>query len=363
SGSVADYTFAWTGTLAIPADGTTAEETTFRAVVTDNATGCTSETEVVITVNPDPALQATSATYCADEAADFDINTFNDDILTSGNVADYTFVWTGALAIPADGTTAEQSTFRAVVTDKATDCTSETEVVITVNPDPALQTASAIYCADEAADFDINNFNEDILTSGNVADYTFIWTGTLSIPVDGGLPVSTTFSAVVTDKATGCTSETEVVITVNPDPALQATSASYCADEATDFDINIFNEDILTSGSVADYTFAWTGDLVIPADGTTPEETTFRAVVTDKATGCTSETEVVITVNPDPALQIASAIYCADEAADFDINTFNDDILTSGNVDDYTFVWTGALAIPADGGLPVSNTFSAVVTD
>ncbi|MCW3789838.1 hypothetical protein, partial [Plebeiibacterium sediminum] len=182
------------------------------------------------------------------EAADFDINTFNEDILTSGSVADYTFAWTGTLAIPADGTTAEETTFRAVVTDNATGCTSETEVVITVNPDPALQATTATYCADEAADFDINIFNEDILTSGNVDDYTFAWTGTLAIPADGGLPVSTTFSAVVTEKVTGCTSETEVVITVNPDPALQATSATYCADEAADFDINTFNDDILISG-------------------------------------------------------------------------------------------------------------------
>ncbi|MCW3789908.1 hypothetical protein, partial [Plebeiibacterium sediminum] len=114
----------------------------------------------------------------------------------------------------------------------------------------------------------------DILTSGNVADYTFVWTGALAIPVDGGTPEETTFRAVVTDNTTGCTSETEVVITVNPDPALQATSATYCADEAAEFNINTFNDDILTSGSVADYTFAWTGTLAIPADGTTAEETT-----------------------------------------------------------------------------------------
>ncbi|MCW3789815.1 hypothetical protein, partial [Plebeiibacterium sediminum] len=216
----------------IPADGGLPISTTFSAVVTVKATGCTSETEVVITVNPDPALQTTSAIYCADEAAGFDINTFNDDILTSGSVADYTFAWTGTLAIPADGTTAEETTFRAVVTDNTTGCTSETEVVITVNPDPALQATSAIYCADEAAEFDINTFNDDILTSGNVDDYTFVWTGTLAIPADGGTPEETTFRAVVTDNTTGCTSETEVVITVNPDPALQATSATSCADEA-----------------------------------------------------------------------------------------------------------------------------------
>ncbi|MCW3789907.1 hypothetical protein, partial [Plebeiibacterium sediminum] len=113
------------------------------------------------------------------------------------------------------------------------------------------------------------------------------------IPADGGLPISTTFSAVVTVKATGCTSETEVVITVNPDPALQTTSAIYCADEAAGFDINTFNEDILTSGNVDDYTFAWTGTLAIPADGGLPVLTTFSVVVTDKATGCTNETEVV----------------------------------------------------------------------
>ncbi|MCW3787798.1 IgGFc-binding protein, partial [Plebeiibacterium sediminum] len=363
SGSVEDYTFDWTGSLSIPEDGDSRTINNFDVVVTHVVTSCTSKALVTIYVNPDPAVRDIEDTYCADEAVGLDINNYNDDVLVSGVVEDYTFDWTGSLSIPDDGGTQVTNVFSVVVTNKITSCTSTAVANITVNPNPALQATSAIYCADEAADFDINTFNEDILTSGNVADYTFVWTGTLSIPADGDLPVSTTFSAVVTDKATGCTSETEVVITVNPDPALQTASAIYCADEAVDFDINIFNDDILTSGNVDDYTFVWTGTLAIPADGGLPVSTTFSAVVTDKATGCTSETDVVITVNPDPALHATSATYCADETDGFDINIFNDDILTSGNVDDYTFVWTGALAIPADGGLPVLTTFSVVVTD
>ncbi len=363
SGNTEGYLFVWDGTLTIPEDGTSSAESTFNVVVTDNQTGCTSESQVIITVNPAPAVQTISATYCADEASDFDITSFNDDILASENVEDYTFEWTGALTIPEDGTSPVESTFNVLVTDNTTHCNSESQVIIIVNPNPAVQTASDTYCADEATDFDITSYNNDVMVSGNTEGYSFEWDGTLTIPEDGTSSAESTFNVVVTDNETGCTIESQVIITVNPAPDVQTISATYCADEATDFDITSYNNDVMVSGNTEGYLFAWDGTLTIPEDGTSSAESTFNVVVTDNETGCTSESQVIITVNPAPDVQTISATYCADEATDFDINNYNDDVLASGNVEDHTFIWTGTLTIPEDGTSSAESTFNVVVTD
>ncbi|MCW3789887.1 hypothetical protein, partial [Plebeiibacterium sediminum] len=115
-------------------------------------------------------------TYCADEAANFEITSLNDDVMVSGNIERYTFDWNiSALNIPEDGGLQTTNEFDVVVTRITTGCTSEAHLTIYVNPDPEVKDVEAIYCTDEVADFDIASFNERVLASGNSEDYNFNW--------------------------------------------------------------------------------------------------------------------------------------------------------------------------------------------
>ncbi|MCW3789860.1 hypothetical protein, partial [Plebeiibacterium sediminum] len=150
-------------------------------------------------------------------------------------------------------------------------------------------------------------------------DYNFNWNASsLNIPEDGGLQTTNEFDVVVTHIATGCTSEAHLVIVVNPDPEVQNTEATYCADEVADFDITSFNADVMVSGNTEGYSFAWIGEMTIPEDGEPQTINEFDVVVTHEATGCTSEAHVTINVNPDPEVKDMEVTYCADEAANFE---------------------------------------------
>ncbi|MCW3789771.1 hypothetical protein, partial [Plebeiibacterium sediminum] len=341
SGITEGHTFDWnTSTLNIPEDGSSQTTNEFDVIVTHIATGCTSEAHVTVYVNSDPEVQNVEATYCADEATDFDITTLNDDVMVSGITEGYTFAWdTSVLNIPADGESQTTNEFDVIVTQITTGCTSEAHVTVYVNPDPAVKDVEATYCADEVTNFDIALFNDDVMVSGITEGYTFSWTGDLTIPEDGSETTTNIFNVIVTDERTGCTSETRVIITINPDPDVQTASATYCADEASDFDITSFNDDVMVSGSTTGYLYAWDGTLIIPEDGGDAATSIFNVVITDEETGNTSESSVTITVNPDPAVQNVEATYCADEVTDFDITSFNDDVMVSGNTEGYTFDW------------------------
>ncbi|MCW3789834.1 hypothetical protein, partial [Plebeiibacterium sediminum] len=187
---------------------------------------------------------------CADEAANFEITSLNDDVMVSGITEGHTFDWNASsLTIPEDGSSQTTNDFDVIVTHIATGCTSEAHVIIYVNPDPEVKDVEFTYCADEASDFDITSFNDDVMVSGITEGYTFDWNiSALNIPEDGGLQTTNVFDVIVTHIATGCTSEAHVTVYVNPDPEVKDMEVTYCADEAANFEITSLNDDVMVSG-------------------------------------------------------------------------------------------------------------------
>ena len=100
------------------------------------------------------------------------------------------------------------------------DCETTETFMLNVDPRPVVEDFSATYCEGEDAvvNFDLANYNDDVLEDGqDISFFTFDWTdGSLNLPGAGSLPAKTTFSVVVTDTRTGCFSEADLEITIDP---------------------------------------------------------------------------------------------------------------------------------------------------
>lgn len=107
-----------------------------------------------------------------------------------------------------------------------------------------------------------------------------------------------------------CTSaRTEVVATVTPAPAIDATvsDATICAGESTNLNVTSDN---------AGYSYLWMpGNLDGAAQTVNPAETTtYTVTATDAVTGCVIIDEVTVTVNPLPsAIVVEDATVCLNE--------------------------------------------------
>ncbi len=96
---------------------------------------CQTIKTITIKVNPRPILQNASATYCEDGYSDFNVTTFNNDVLVAGqNFEDFDFEWPdGSLNLPDLDNPSRQTDFTVKVTNRATGCFSEATLTVTVN--------------------------------------------------------------------------------------------------------------------------------------------------------------------------------------------------------------------------------------
>jgi len=296
--AVAGSTYSWTslpaGFTSTAANPTVSPlvTTTYTVVETYTATGCTNSNSVVVTVNSLPAAVAG-----ADRAICLNAST----TLGGAAVAGSTYSWTsspaGFTSTSANPTVSPvvTTTYTVVETVTATGCTNSNSVVVTVNPLPvAAAGANRAICLNAST----------TLGAAAVAGSTYSWTSspagftsTSANPTVAPL-VTTTYTVVETNSATGCTNSNSVIVTVNPLPAaIAGADRSICLNAST----------TIGAAAVAGSTYSWTSS---PAGFTSTSanptvsplvNTTYTVVETVTATGCTNTNSVVVTVNPLPA--------------------------------------------------------------
>jgi gliding motility-associated-like protein len=359
--NVTGATFAWTRAAVVgisnpansgtnnPAEilvNTTTAPVTVTYVYTVTANGCSSTpTNVTVVVNPSPVLTSTQAPPAVCNNTTFNYTP------TSGTTGT-TFAWSRA-AVPGisnaaatgNGNPAEilVNTTNAPVnvtyiyTLSANGCTNPItyNVVVTVNPTVNFTSTLAPPAICDNATF-------NYVPTSNVTGATFAWsraavsgiantaatgTGSPNEALDNtsAAPVNVTY--VYTATANGCTSVlNNVVVTVNPTPALTSTTSPSAICSGTIFSY------VPTSGTTGT-TFSWsraavTGISNASATGTgnpnevltntsaAPVNVTYVYSLT--ANGCANTTtyNVVVTVNPSPILTstLAPAAICSGTA-------------------------------------------------
>ena len=283
------YTWSPAGTLSDPAIANPwaapSSTTTYTATTTD-ANFCSNSADVTVTVLPAPPASAGADTdICIGDTAQLNA--------TGGG----TYVWTPGTDLSATNIADPQAfptttqTYTVTVTD-TNNCVAADDVMVTVNALPAVDAGA-----------DITICDDDVQAIGGAptgpAGSTYSWTPATGLDNAGSAnpnasPDSTiTYTVVVTD-GNSCVNSDQIIVTVNPLPALFAgNDTSFCLNNSVQ----------LNATGVG--TFNWTPstDLDDPAIANpiaSPTTTTTYTVSLTDANNCTSTDDIVVDVLPLP---------------------------------------------------------------
>ena len=235
---------------------------TYTLTGTDTATGCTNTDQLLIIVNPLPAVNGgVDQTVCAGTTVAL-FGTGADTYIWTNNVIDnLPFVATNSLLCLVMGT------------DTITGCSNVDQVILTVNQLPAVNAG---------ADQSICVGNSTVL-SGSGAN-TYLWTNNIT---DGLVftPANTANYTLTGTDSNGCVNTDQVLITVNAIPTVDAgPNQTICKGES-----------VILSGTGA-LIYSWDNN-VINGQSFAPSNTQMYTVIGTDSNGCQDDDVVTVTVN------------------------------------------------------------------
>jgi gliding motility-associated-like protein len=340
--------------------------------VAQNVTSCqaggSSTTTVVI--NPQPTVTVNNSTVCQGQTATV--------TATPGDSNTYSYVWSVPVGVADPGnvasfTTTIAGTYSVVITNTATSCVSNSASgTVTVNPNPTATVNSPIVCQGQNATV--------TATPTDPGTYSFVWTVPTGVTNPGNVATFTTsvagtYSVVITNTATGCTSTSSSgTVTVNPLPTVSVANVTVCT--GTNATVTA------VAGTTGSYSYAWT----VPAGATNPGNVdsftttvagNYSVIITNTTTGCTSASASgTVTINPAFSFDIEDGCvgnnYMLEvkplnnsfdlATAQYDWEIINGSIPVAVGNDEPTFNVTSYLnSTPASETLPL--TFGVTVTD
>jgi gliding motility-associated-like protein len=288
-----------TSTAHNPSHTYTAPGTYQVKMVVTNATGCTQTiTKSVVIHQPPLVSTGTPQSICAGASVPVQLQ-------ATGAIS---YVWNAAPALSCTSCAnptvllSATTTYTVVGTD-ANGCKDTADVVVTVRP---LPTVSA------GADKSICLGTSTQLSATGASNY--IWSPATGLSCTAcsnpvASPLTTTLYIVKGTDANGCSASDTVIVIVNEAPVVSAgTNKSICVGG---------NVQLQATGA-ASYTWS-------PATGlscttcanpiASPASTTNYTVTGTSATGCTATSQVKVTVNPLPNINVADVKVCAEKVA------------------------------------------------
>ncbi|MBU0488485.1 MAG: gliding motility-associated C-terminal domain-containing protein, partial [Bacteroidetes bacterium] len=250
------------------------------------ANGCTSSSEVLVTVWPLPGVSILPAAPAVCPSFSVD--------LTASGAANYS--WTGSGVSPTTGSTvtatpAGTTTYNVLGTD-GNGCTGQSSVQVTVYPQPDVTvTPNMAICENASAVLQASGGN------------SYNWTGPNLNQITGNsvvaTPTITSEYCVLGTDINGCTDEACMEVTFHPVPPLQITP------DAAEFCIGA-SAQLVASGPDCPCSYIWNGVAINTTTGATvvvnpTSSTTYTVTGTDQYT-CTGSTTIYVTVHPLPVI-------------------------------------------------------------
>jgi gliding motility-associated-like protein len=235
-------------------------------VVTGTSLGCSSTATVVVTVNPNPTIDAgPDQTICATQGV-----TLN----ATANLGS-TISWSNGLPNGFPFAPASTQTYTATATSPS-NCTATDQVVITVNPLPLVSAGpDQVICAG----------NSVTLTGSGAVSYTWNNGVTNGVPFN---PSATTTYTVTGTSALNCSATDAVLVTVNPLPTPVISGAfTYCA-----------NTPPTLSTTTAFSSYSWSTGAATPSIIATAANNPFTVTVTNGFNCSATSAPVNLTENP-----------------------------------------------------------------
>jgi gliding motility-associated-like protein len=283
TGGAAPYSYSWSS------GGNASTESNliagnYTCTVTDSA-GCFQGFAVTIT-QPSAFNISTAATPSNCNPGNNGTATIN----VAGGTGPYSYNWSPSGGNGNTATNLSTGTYTCVVTDN-NGCTVVDSVTVT---QPAGITTTSIQA--DVSCFGGSNGSAAITTSGGSGNYSYAWTPSVSNSANASGLVAGSYTCIVSDLNSGCTSGLTITITEPPAIALVLTSIPVSCNGG-----NNGTASVTASGGTGSYFFSW-------APFGNPNDTitgliagTYTCTVTD-ANGC-AETDSVSVAEP-PKLEI-----------------------------------------------------------
>jgi len=331
--------YFWSGGLGSGATQTLTNitsNTTYTVTVTD-ANGCTNTDAIAITVGsaltPDAGQDLS---ICLGEST---------DLTASGGV---TYSWDNGINVATQTVSPTQTTTYTVNVTDGGSCTGSDAVIITVNGNPTANAGSDVaICEGETANL--------LATGGS----TYSWNQSLGTgDAQSVSPTTTTTYTVTVTNASNCSDTDDIVVTVNANPVILASSTQTICDGG--------NTQITASGTgISAYT--WTdsnGNNLTGQDQTvSPTTSTWYYVSGSNANNCSATDSVEVIVNSTPLID-TSSVQIADASCTNGGGTISG-ISIIGN-GDFTYNWTNGITTIGNtltiGGLVAGN-YTLNITD
>ena len=210
--------------------------TTYTVTVTETLTGCFDTDQVTVTVNPIPVVDFTFTMTCFNDMTQFsDASSITVGTLLSSRLWDFgDGIGTSTAINPSYQYTMPGTYSVKLITESALGCKDSITKTVVINPLPT---------ADAGADQMICNTDSATLGGSpttNSIGATYLWNNSASLSSafvsnpKAGPSVTTTYTVTITD-LNGCIETDQVVITVNPLPAVDFTATQVCLNVATQF--------------------------------------------------------------------------------------------------------------------------------
>ncbi|WP_462317249.1 beta strand repeat-containing protein, partial [Marinilabilia sp.] len=298
------------------------------SVVVNDGNGCASASDaMILTINPLPSVNPAGNDICASP---------DNDILLEGGPdnADYTYSWSGPgltgsvagqdVTVTDDAVTASPGVYTYTLTNQSTStgCSNSANVDVEVFENPVVTVDPVSPICDGGA------FTVTANASGGSGDFSFSWTFT---PEGGGassaLPFASntfninpadindagTYEVTVLDNITGCTTISNVVVTVNELPAVTVDDVSTCDGN----DATLTAVPAGGSGNYVNYVWSDGGGVIAGennntlvltgADVALANNGANYSVIVEDDNGCLSASDnMTLTVNENPSVQINS---------------------------------------------------------
>ncbi|WP_152425009.1 T9SS type A sorting domain-containing protein [Nafulsella turpanensis] len=283
-----------------------------------------------------PSLNSLQASLQDLAWGNFDVTpsvTVDDQVVCEGGTAEFTATPHGGVGTLeyswkiGDGAYSTYSTSNTLSIPNATEgtavyvkvrgsngCESDPdEGELTVNPLPALQNATADFCADEQSNTTLADFNDEIgaLSTDDVVWYsdaarTTMVTSTGDLAAGPHTFYATVSRSYADTDSESCHSEAELAIEILEAPALQNATADFCEGEMVGVALSSYNDEIgaLSTDNVVWYSDAARATVIEDMQDLAVGSHTFYATVSREYPEESCDSEASLTVNVEACSKI-----------------------------------------------------------
>jgi hypothetical protein len=323
SASPAGGTYQWSPLVAItPSNGVGASVTVNPAAtqvysVVYTLGGCNSSSNRTVTVYPVVAADAgVDQTYCSNVSTTVSLGGFS---TASGGSGNFTYAWSPPTRLSATNVAnptitsivSSTTTYYVTVTDNVTGCISVDSMKLTINPSVTVSIALS------DTDLCLGQFTS-LAATGTPAGGSYTWSPTVGMTPSAGnvATVSVAPSAnqtyAVTYSLAGCTNSASRGVNVYPNVSANAgVDQTYCLPVAST--ITLGGSPTANGGS-GTFTYAWSPNTRLSSTtaanptitSAVASSITYYVTVTDTKSGCSSVDSMVLTINSQATVSIAS---------------------------------------------------------